>query len=160
MKLHAFACISIFLLSLGASPVLLQKSPKKKPLNGLTKLPPCCEEVRDLKVQIANLSSLLEELTKKQESDWVNVVMQVMKLEGSYKQMETRVMDAEGKYSEMNNQIGIMQLQAAAQTQTQTTAGKRDGASMAMQVVYSQPPSCVHRCQFDRTPAYMYIASL
>ncbi|XP_018414535.1 PREDICTED: angiopoietin-related protein 7 [Nanorana parkeri] len=124
MKIHSFACISIFLIALGASPVLLQKAPKKKPLNanGLTKLPPCCEEVRDLKVQIANLSSMLEELTKKQETDWVNVVMQVMKLEGSYKQMETRLTDAEGKYSEMNNQIGIMQLQAAAQTQTQTTA--------------------------------------
>lgn len=66
---------------------------------------------------------MLQELSKKQEGDWVNVVMQVMELEGSTKQMESRLIDAESKYSEMNNQIDIMQLQAA-QTVTQTSAGK------------------------------------
>ncbi|XP_068098473.1 angiopoietin-related protein 7 [Hyperolius riggenbachi] len=123
MTFYSLICTTVFLVSLAASPALMQKPPKKKPLgpSALTKLPACCQEVQDLKVQIANLSSLVEELTKKQEADWVNVVMQVMKMEGNFKQLETRLTDAEEKYSGMNNQIEIMQWQAA-QTQTQTTA--------------------------------------
>ncbi|XP_075046294.1 angiopoietin-related protein 7 [Mixophyes fleayi] len=121
MNIRSFACI-MFAFSLGASPALSQKAPKKKPtgLNGPLKANSCCEEVKGLKVQIANLSSQLEELSKKQQTDWVNVVMQVMQLEGSYKQIETRLTDAEEKYSEMDNQIQITRL--AAQTQPQTTA--------------------------------------
>lgn len=91
--------------------------------NAQSKVPGCCEEIKELKLQVANLSRMLQELSKKQEGDWVNVVMQVMELEGSTKQMESRLIDAESKYSEMNNQIDIMQLQAA-QTVTQTSAGK------------------------------------
>ncbi|XP_053547427.1 angiopoietin-related protein 7 [Bombina bombina] len=123
MNMRHLVWTGIFIFCLGTIPALSQKAPKRKPLsaNGLTKVPGCCEDVKDLKVQIANLTSLLEELSKKQESDWVNVVMQVMKLEGGYKQIETRMTDVEGKYSEMNNQMDIMQLQAA-QTLTQTSA--------------------------------------
>lgn len=89
----------------------------------------CCDEIKELKLQVANLSRMLQELSKKQEGDWVNVIMQVMELEGSTKQMESRLIDAESKYSEMNNQIDIMQLQAA-QTVTQTSAGKKGVAKL------------------------------
>ncbi|NXG32874.1 ANGL7 protein, partial [Dromaius novaehollandiae] len=102
---------------------LLQKPPKRRTVNGnaQSKMTGCCDEIKELKLQLANLSRMLQELSKKQEGDWVNVVMQVMELEGSTKQMESRLIDAESKYSEMNNQIDIMQLQAA-QTVTQTSA--------------------------------------
>lgn len=111
-------CVAIY-------PALLQKPPKRRMIygNAQPKMPGCCEEIKELKLQVANLSRMLQELSKKQEGDWVNVVMQVMELEGSTKQMESRLIDAESKYSEMNNQIDIMQLQAA-QTVTQTSAGK------------------------------------
>lgn len=89
----------------------------------------CCDEIKELKLQVANLSRMLQELSKKQEGDWENMVMQVMELEGSTKQMESRLIDAESKYSEMNNQIDIMQLQAA-QTVTQTSAGKEGDAKL------------------------------
>ncbi|XP_005994067.1 angiopoietin-related protein 7 isoform X1 [Latimeria chalumnae] len=87
----------------------------------LLKLISCCDDLKELKVQVANLTSILTDLSKKQETDWINVVMQVMDLEGNYRQVESRITEAEGKYSEMNNRIDIMQLQAA-QTVTQTSA--------------------------------------
>ncbi|XP_003431188.1 angiopoietin-related protein 7 [Ornithorhynchus anatinus] len=104
-------------------PAWPQKPPKRKGPGGAApfKAAGCCEEMKELKVQMANLSRLLGDLTKKQEGDWVNVVMQVMELESSTKKMELRLTDTESKYSEMNNQIDIMQLQAA-QTVTQTSA--------------------------------------
>lgn len=108
----------------------LQKPPKRKTQ---LKAAACCEEMRELKAQVANLSSLLGALSKKQESDWVSVVMQVMELESSSKSMESRLTAAESKFSEMTNQIDIMQLQAA-QTVTQTSAGKR--------CPHSSPHSC------------------
>lgn len=114
--------LCIILVAFVSHPVWLQKPPKRKTPAQL-KAAVCCEEMRELKAQVANLSSLLGELSKKQESDWVSVVMQVMELEGSSKRMEARLTAVEGKYSEMNNQIDIMQLQAA-QTVTQTSAGK------------------------------------
>lgn len=112
--------LCIIFVAFVSRPVWLQKPHKRK-----TQLQAagCCEEVRELKAQVANLSSLLGELSKKQESDWVSVVMQVMELESSSKRMESRLTTAESKYSEMNNQMDIMQLQAA-QTVTQTSAGK------------------------------------
>lgn len=113
--------LCIFLVAFVSRTVWLQKPHKRKTQ---LKAAGCCEEVRELKAQVANLSSLLGELSKKQESDWVSVVMQVMELESSSKHMESRLTTAESKYSEMNNQIDIMQLQAAAQTVTQTSAGK------------------------------------
>lgn len=112
--------LCIILVAFVSRPVWLQKPHKRKTQ---LKAASCCEEMRELKVQVANLSSLLGELSRKQESDWVSVVMQVMELESSGKHMESRLTTAESKYSEMNNQIGIMQLQAA-QTVTQTSAGK------------------------------------
>ncbi|XP_032935387.1 angiopoietin-related protein 7 isoform X2 [Catharus ustulatus] len=117
------AWLCIVTVSVVIYPALLQRPPKRRMSNGNAqpKVPGCCEEIHELKLQVANLSRMLQELSKKQEGDWVNVVMQVMELEGSTKQMESRLIDAESKYSEMNNQIDIMQLQAA-QTVTQTSA--------------------------------------
>lgn len=112
--------LCIVLVAFVSHPVWLQKPHKRKTQ---PKAAGCCEEVRELRAQVANLSSLLGELSRKQESDWVSVVMQVMELESSSKHMESRLTTAESKYSEMNNQIDIMQLQAA-QTVTQTSAGK------------------------------------
>lgn len=120
------AWLCIVTVSVAIHPALLQKPPKRRTINGnaQSKVTGCCDEMKELKLQVANLSRMLQELSKKQEGDWVNVVMQVMELEGSTKQMESRLIDAESKYSEMNNQIDIMQLQAV-QTVTQTSAGKK-----------------------------------
>uniref|UniRef100_A0A8D1EYN6 Angiopoietin like 7 n=1 Tax=Sus scrofa TaxID=9823 RepID=A0A8D1EYN6_PIG len=118
--LSAMAWLCIFIVAFVGHPVWPQKPPKRKTPAELT-VPACCEEAKELKAQIANLSSLLSELSQKQERDWVSVVMQVMELESSSKRMESRLTAAESKFSEMNNQIDIMQLQAA-QTVTQTSA--------------------------------------
>lgn len=120
--LSSVTWLCIFILAFASHPVWLQKPPKRKTPAQL-KAAACCEEVKELKAQMANLSSLLSELSKKQEKDWVSVVMQVMELESNTKRVESRLTEAESKYSEMNNQIDIMQLQAA-QTVTQTSAGK------------------------------------
>lgn len=125
--LSAMAWLCIFIVAFVGHPVWPQKPPKRKTPAELT-VPACCEEAKELKAQIANLSSLLSELSQKQERDWVSVVMQVMELESSSKRMESRLTAAESKFSEMNNQIDIMQLQAA-QTVTQTSAGKEDACS-------------------------------
>lgn len=84
----------------------------------------CCDEVRSLKVQVANLSSMLEEMNKKQESDLMKVVRQMMELEKFNQQHEARVTEAESKYSEIYNQIEIMQLQAAQSAPQQSTSGE------------------------------------
>lgn len=83
----------------------------------------CCDDVRALKVQLANLTSLLEELSRKQEADRVALVRQVLELEKQNQQQEARVTEAESKYSEINNRMEIMQLQAA-QAAPHTTSGK------------------------------------
>ncbi|KAG8142393.1 hypothetical protein E2320_006315 [Naja naja] len=101
-------------------PAWLQTLPKKPVAGKNGKSPGCCEELKTLKVQVANLSSLLEEVSKKQDDVLGHAVMQVMALEGSVKLMDARLSDVEGKYSEMNSQLGIVQLQAA-QTVTQTS---------------------------------------
>ena len=137
--LSAVAWLCIFLVAFVSHPVWPQKPPKRKTPAELTAAT-CCEEAKALQAQITNLSSLLSGLGKKQERDWVSVVMQVMELESSAKSMETRLTEAESKYSEMNNQIGIMQLQAA-QTVTQTSAGKEDAASRC-----SPPPAHTAEC--------------
>lgn len=126
--LSAVIWLCIFILAFVSHPVWPQK-PLKRKTPAQLKAAACCEEVKELKAQIANLSSLLGELSRKQEKDWVSVVMQVMELESSAKRMESRLTDAESKYSEMNNQIDIMQLQAA-QTVTQTSTGKEDTSSV------------------------------
>ncbi|XP_010626423.1 angiopoietin-related protein 7 [Fukomys damarensis] len=112
--------LGIFIMAFASPPVRLQKPPKHKThpqVQGAT----CCKEVKELKAHTANLSGVLSELSQKQERDWVSVVMQVMELESASKRLESRLTDAESKYSEMNNQLGIVQLQAA-QTVTQTSA--------------------------------------
>ncbi|XP_034027889.1 angiopoietin-related protein 7 [Thalassophryne amazonica] len=81
----------------------------------------CCDDVRSLKVQVANLTSLLEELRHKQETDLMNVVRQVMELDKQNRQQEARVTEAESKYSEINNRVEIMQLQTL-QSATQTSS--------------------------------------
>lgn len=145
--LSAVAWLCIFTVAFVSHPVWPQKPPKHKTPAELT-VAGCCEEAKELKAQIANLSSLLSDLSRKQERDWVSVVMQVMELESNSKRMESRLTEAESKYSEMNNQMGIMQLQAA-QTVTQTSAGKEDVSSR-----YS-PPSPSH----SRAPPVWSIAS-
>lgn len=120
--LSAVTWLCVLIVAFVSHPVWLQKPPKRK-TPAQPKVPACCEEVQELKAQVANLSRVLSELGRKQEKDWVSVVMQVMELESSGKRMESRLTEAESKYSEMNNQIDIMQLQAA-QTLTQTSAGK------------------------------------
>lgn len=125
--LSAVTWLCIFIMVFVSHPAWPQK-PLKRKTPGQLKVATCCEEAKELKAQIANLTSLLSELSKKQERDWVSVVMQVMELESSTKRMESRLRDAESKYSEMNNQIDIMQLQAA-QTVTQTSAGKENMSS-------------------------------
>lgn len=112
--------LCMILVAFVSHPVWLQKPHKRKPQ---LKAAGCCEGMRELRAQVANLSSVLGELSRKQESDWVSVVMQVMELESSSRHMESRLSAAESRYSEMNNQMDIMQLQAA-QTVTQTSAGK------------------------------------
>lgn len=114
--------LCLFVVAFVTHPAWSQKPPKRKTPAQL-KAAACCEDVMALKAQMANLSSLLGELSQKQERDWVSVVMQVMELEGKAKRVDARLAEAETKYSEMNNQVGIMQLQAA-QTVTQTSAGK------------------------------------
>lgn len=117
------AWLCVITISLAVYPAWLQKPPKRKVVGGNAKAVGCCEEVRELKMQVANLTALIEELSKKQEDEMGNAIVQMMEMEGSLKQMDLRLNDVEGKYSEMNNQLGIVQLQAA-QTVTQTSAGK------------------------------------
>uniref|UniRef100_F7ANP9 Angiopoietin like 7 n=2 Tax=Monodelphis domestica TaxID=13616 RepID=F7ANP9_MONDO len=120
ITLCSLVWLLIFTLTFTSHPASPEKPPKRKTPAQL-KAATCCEESKGLKAQIANLTSLLEVLSKKQESDWVNVVMQVMELESHTKQMATRLTEAESKFSQLNNQIDMMQLQAA-QTVTQTSA--------------------------------------
>ncbi|XP_006127101.1 angiopoietin-related protein 7 isoform X2 [Pelodiscus sinensis] len=117
------AWLCVFTLSLAIYPALLQKPSKRRTVNGNTqlKMTGCCDEIRELKLQIANVSAMLGELSKKQEVGYMIVDMQVMELKGSTQQMESRLIDVESKYSEINSQIDNMQLQAA-QTVTQTSA--------------------------------------
>ncbi|XP_069775143.1 angiopoietin-related protein 7 [Narcine bancroftii] len=100
----------------------VQKAPRRRGAAKLPKIVACCDdELREVKAQVANLTGLFAELSRKQETDWINVVMQMMEVENSWRQIESRITEAEGKYSEVNNRIDIIQLQAA-QTVTQTSA--------------------------------------
>lgn len=99
------------------------QNPKKKLTPPKTNKAQCCDEVRSLKVQVANLTSLLEELSHKQETDLLNVVRQIMDLDQQNRQQEARVTEAESKYSEINNRVEIMQLQTL-QSATQTSSGE------------------------------------
>lgn len=83
----------------------------------------CCDEVRSLKVQVANLTSMLEELRGKQEADLLNLLRQMMELAQQSRRQEERVTEAESKYSEINNRVEIMQMQGV-QAHTRTSSGK------------------------------------
>ncbi|XP_039223305.1 angiopoietin-related protein 7 [Crotalus tigris] len=114
------ACLCALTLSFTVSPAWPQTLPKKTGTSKNSKSPGCCEELKKLKVQVANLSSILEEMSKKQDNILGQAVTQVTALEGSIKLMDARLNDMEGKYSEMNSQLGLVQLQAV-QTVTQTS---------------------------------------
>ncbi|XP_056628570.1 angiopoietin-related protein 7 [Triplophysa dalaica] len=117
----ATTSLALLLLVLGHS--LAQSSLKRN--QGAAKPPKqvqCCDEVRSLKVQVANLSSMLEQMNKNQESDVMKVVRQMMELEKLNQRQEARVTEAESKYSEIYNRIEIMQLQAAQSAPQQSTS--------------------------------------
>ncbi|KAL7976191.1 hypothetical protein Chor_008288 [Crotalus horridus] len=117
------ACLCALTLSFTVSPAWLQTLPKKTGTSKNSKSPGCCEELKKLKVQVASLSSILEEMSKKQNDVLGQAVTQVMALEGSIKLMDARLNDMEGQYLEMNSQLGLVQLQAAQMvTQTSTDA--------------------------------------
>ncbi|TSL97284.1 Angiopoietin-related protein 7 [Bagarius yarrelli] len=101
---------SLFLIILGLT--WAQSPLKKHAVSPKASKTQCCDDVRALKVQVANLTSLLEELSKKQEADRITLVKQVMELEKLNQQQEARVTEAESKYSEINNRVDIMQFQA------------------------------------------------
>ncbi|KAL2103556.1 hypothetical protein ACEWY4_000424 [Coilia grayii] len=83
----------------------------------------CCDEVRSLKVQVANLTSVLEELRGKQEADLMTIMRQMMELDQLSRRQEERVTEAESKYSEINNRVEIIQMQGAqAHTRTSSEA--------------------------------------
>ncbi|XP_072537141.1 angiopoietin-related protein 7 [Salminus brasiliensis] len=115
---------ALFLLLLGQTWAEKRQAPPKAPKAQ------CCDEVRSLKVQVANLTSLLEDLTKKQESDLMKLVRQVMDLEKQNQQQEARVTEAESKYSEIHNRVEIMQLQAVQSAPHTTTDAIYDCASL------------------------------
>lgn len=121
------AKVHLSLVAIGVTLLLLAETWAQKPRKRLAPPKPpktqCCDEVRSLKVQVANLTSLLGELSRKQETDLINIVRQIMDLDKQNRQQEARVTEAESKYSEINNRVEIMQLQTL-QSATQTSSGE------------------------------------
>lgn len=121
------AKVNLSVVALGVTLLLLAETWAQNPRKRLAPPKPvkaqCCDEVRSLKVQVANLTSLLEELSRKQETDLMTVVRQIMELDKHNRQQEARVTEAESKYSEINNRVEIMQLQTL-QSATQTSSGE------------------------------------
>ncbi|XP_015233331.1 PREDICTED: angiopoietin-related protein 7-like [Cyprinodon variegatus] len=118
------AKISFSIIALGISLLLLEtgaQNPKKRLATSKPPKGQCCDEVRSLKVQVANLTSLLAELSQKQKTDMKNVFRQILELDKQDQQLEGRVTEAESKYSEINNRVEIMQLQTL-QSATQTSS--------------------------------------
>ncbi|KAK5598462.1 Angiopoietin- protein 7 [Crenichthys baileyi] len=117
--------INLSIIALGVALLLLEDTGAQNPKKRLAPSKPpkvqCCDEVRSLKVQVANLTSLLEELSHKQKTDMSTMVRQIMELDKQDQQLEGRVTEAEGKYSEINNRVEIMQLQTL-QSATQTSS--------------------------------------
>ncbi|XP_037684458.1 angiopoietin-related protein 7-like [Choloepus didactylus] len=110
--LSAMTWLCILIVAFASHPVWSQKPSSHRmpiPLQPAS----CCEDVKELKVQIANQSSLLSKLSKDKERDWASVATQVMELGTSNKRIESRLTDAETKYSEMNNLINIIKLHLA-----------------------------------------------
>lgn len=119
--------INLGIIALGVALLLLEEagaqSPKKRLANSKPPKGQCCDDVRALKVQVANLTSLLEELSRKHKTDMMNVVRQILELDKQDQQLEGRITEAESKYSEVNNRVEIMQLQTL-QSATQTSSGE------------------------------------
>lgn len=119
--------VNLSIVALGVTLLLLAETWAQSPRKRMAPPKPvkaqCCDEVRSLKVQVANLTSLLEELNRKQETDLMNIVRQIMDLDKLNRQQEARVTEAESKYSEINNRVEIMQLQTL-QSATQTSSGE------------------------------------
>ncbi|XP_040008185.1 angiopoietin-related protein 7 isoform X1 [Xiphias gladius] len=117
--------VNLSIVALGVTLLLLAETWAQSPRKRMAPPKPvkaqCCDEVRSLKVQVANLTSLLEELNRKQETDLMNIVRQIMDLDKLNRQQEARVTEAESKYSEINNRVEIMQLQTL-QSATQTSS--------------------------------------
>lgn len=124
LKLVA-AALAVTLLLLAQTEA---QSPKKRLASAKPPKAQCCDEVRALKVQVANLTSLLGELSRKQETDQMSVVRKIMELEKQNHQQEARVTEAESKYSEINNRVEIMQLQALQAPPQTSSSGERPGA--------------------------------
>lgn len=116
MKVQFILGVTLLLLA-----ITWAQNPKKRQIPPKLPKAQCCNEVRSLKVQVANLTSLVEELSRKQETDLMNVVRQIMDLDQQNRQQEARVTEAESKYSEINNRVEIMQLQTL-QSATQTSS--------------------------------------
>ncbi|XP_056277916.1 angiopoietin-related protein 7 [Pseudoliparis swirei] len=118
------AKVNVSAVALGLTLLLLAETWAQNPRKRLAPKPPkaqCCNDVRSLKVQVANLTSLLGEMSRKQETDLMSVVRQIMDLDKQNRQQESRVTEAESKYSEINNRVEIMQLQTV-QSATQTSS--------------------------------------
>jgi len=125
-KEKKMAKVNVSAVALGLTLLLLAETWAQNPRKRLAPKPPkaqCCNDVRSLKVQVANLTSLLGEMSRKQETDLMSVVRQIMDLDKQNRQQESRVTEAESKYSEINNRVEIMQLQTV-QSATQTSSGE------------------------------------
>ncbi|XP_037684455.1 angiopoietin-related protein 7-like [Choloepus didactylus] len=110
--LSAMTWLCILIVAFASHPVRPQRPPSHR-IPILLQLATCCEGVKELEAQIGNLSSLVSELSQKEERDWASVVMQVLELEISNKHIMSRLTDVKTKYSKMNNQIDIIQLHVA-----------------------------------------------
>ncbi|KAK1786928.1 hypothetical protein P4O66_017300 [Electrophorus voltai] len=124
------AVVAVALLLVVLCPTWAQVPPKKRAVPAKAARAQCCDEVRVLKVQVANLSSLLEDMGRRQEADVRSLVRQVLELEKQNQQQETRVTEAESKYSEIHNRVEIMQLQAAQAAPHTTSDAIYDCASL------------------------------
>ncbi|KAM3824466.1 angiopoietin-related protein 7 [Vipera latastei] len=118
------ACLCALTLSFAISPAWPQTLSEKAGSGEDSKSSGCCKQLKKLKVRVANLSSVLEEVGKMRDDNILGQALtRLTALEGSVKLAEARLNDTEGKCSEMNSQLGLLQLQAAqAVTQTSTDA--------------------------------------
>ncbi|XP_034000734.1 angiopoietin-related protein 7 [Trematomus bernacchii] len=119
------AKVNLSVMVLGLTLLLLAETWAQNPRKRMAAPKPaknqCCNDMRSLKVQVANLTSILDEMSRKQETDLMSVVRQVMELDKQNRHQEARVTEAESKYSEINNRVEIMQLQTL-QSATQTSS--------------------------------------
>nr|XP_020468134.1 angiopoietin-related protein 7 [Monopterus albus] len=117
--------VTLLLLAETCAQISKKKSTSSKPVRAQ-----CCDDVRALKVQVANMTSLLEELSRKQDTDLKNVARQIMELDKQSQQQDARVTEAESKYSEINNRVEIMQLQTVQSAPKTSSEALYDCASL------------------------------